>query len=216
MRIVGIDPATNTGVVILDATGQPIGAAVLTGKGEYKPGGITQEQRISLENQIYSILRPGDVVTKEGIGHATEMLITTAKIHGGLEGMITRRGLEFDEVAPNAVKKFVNVSGWVGEPGSKQRLKGKAKKEAMAAAALEHFGYSNPRHGKEVEMVLVETFDVNEKLYALLLERENPGADGVILRMEEENEEMVLYNIEDEEEWNAVEAAYNELVAAQE
>ncbi|SMF88060.1 crossover junction endodeoxyribonuclease RuvC [Paenibacillus uliginis N3/975] len=146
MRIVGIDPATNTGVVILDATGQPIGAAVLTGKGEYKPGGITQEQRISLENQIYSILRPGDVVTKEGIGHATEMLITTAKIHGGLEGMITRRGLEFDEVAPNAVKKFVNVSGWVGEPGSKQRLKGKAKKEAMAAAALEHFGYSNPRH----------------------------------------------------------------------
>lgn len=70
--------------------------------------------------------------------------------------------------------------------------------------------------GNDVEMVLVETFDVGEKLYALLLERENPGADGVILRMEEEDEEMVLYNIEDEEEWNAVEAAYNELVAAQE
>ncbi|MGG1880024.1 MULTISPECIES: DUF1292 domain-containing protein [Paenibacillus] len=68
--------------------------------------------------------------------------------------------------------------------------------------------------GKEVEMVLVETFDVGEKLYALLLERGNPEADGVILRMEEENEEMVLYNIEDEDEWNEVEAAYNELVAA--
>ena len=70
-------------------------------------------------------------------------------------------------------------------------------------------------NGKEVEMVLVETFDVGEKLYALLRERGNPEADGVILRMEEEDEEMVLYNIEDEEEWNAVEEAYNELVAAQ-
>lgn len=145
-RFVGIDPATFTGVVILDADGRPIGETVLKGKGKSAPGGITQEQRVSLENQLYSILRPGDVITKEGIGHATEMLITTAKIHGGLEGMITRKGLEFDEVAPNAVKKYVNVSGWVGEPGSKQRLKGKAKKEAMAAATLEHFGYSNPRH----------------------------------------------------------------------
>jgi uncharacterized protein YrzB (UPF0473 family) len=34
--------------------------------------------------------------------------------------------------------------------------------------------------------------------------------------VEEENDEMMLYNIEDEEEWNAVEAAYNELVAQQE
>ncbi|MNL83209.1 hypothetical protein D3C87_2107890 [compost metagenome] len=64
-------------------------------------------------------------------------------------------------------------------------------------------------------MVLVETFDVNEKLYALLLERENPEADGIILRMEEEDEEMVLYNIEDEAEWKAVEEAYNELLARQ-
>lgn len=70
-------------------------------------------------------------------------------------------------------------------------------------------------NGKEVEMVLVETFDVGEKLYALLLERNNPEADGIILRMEEENEEMVLYNIEDEAEWAQVEAAYNELLAQQ-
>ncbi|GAB6929691.1 hypothetical protein JCM10914A_36740 [Paenibacillus sp. JCM 10914] len=68
--------------------------------------------------------------------------------------------------------------------------------------------------GKEVEMVFVESFDVGEKQYALLLERGNPEADGVILRMEEENEEVVLYNIEDEAEWNEVEAAYNEMVAA--
>jgi uncharacterized protein YrzB (UPF0473 family) len=71
-------------------------------------------------------------------------------------------------------------------------------------------------NGNDVEMVLVETFDVEKQVYALLLERNNPEADGIILRMEEEDEEMVLYNIEDEEEWTRVEAAYNELVASQE
>ncbi|MBP1904451.1 uncharacterized protein YrzB (UPF0473 family) [Paenibacillus turicensis] len=68
-------------------------------------------------------------------------------------------------------------------------------------------------HGNDVEMVLVETFDVADKLYALLLERNNTEADGIILRLEEENEEMMLYNIEDEAEWALVEEAYNKLVA---
>ncbi|WP_055108921.1 hypothetical protein [Paenibacillus ihumii] len=144
MRFVGIDPATNTGIVILDAAGTPIIETVLRGKGKSAPGGITQEQRVSLENQLYRLLQPGDVIMKEGIANGTQMLITTAKIHGGLESMITRKDLTFDEVAPDAVKKFVNVSGWVGEPGSKQRLQGKAKKKAMASAALKHFGYQHP------------------------------------------------------------------------
>lgn len=69
--------------------------------------------------------------------------------------------------------------------------------------------------GNDVEMVLVETFDVGEKVYALLLERNNPEADGIILRLEEQDEEMVLLNIEDEEEWARVEEAYNELVSSQ-
>lgn len=69
--------------------------------------------------------------------------------------------------------------------------------------------------GNEKEMVLVQTFDVGEDVYALLLERNNPEADGFILRLEEEDGETVLVNIEEEEEWTKVEAAYNELVAAQ-
>ncbi len=146
MRIVGIDPATNTGIVILDADGNPIIETVLRGKGKSAPGGITQEQRVSLENQLYRLLQPGDEIMKEGIAYGTERMVTTAKIHGGIESMITRKGLTFDEVAPDAVKKFVNVATWVGEPGSKVRLKGKAKKDAVAAAAFEHFGYSNPLH----------------------------------------------------------------------
>ncbi|ANF97651.1 DUF1292 domain-containing protein [Paenibacillus bovis] len=70
--------------------------------------------------------------------------------------------------------------------------------------------------GNDVEMVLVETFDVGEKLYALLLERGNPEADGYIMRLEEEEDGMVLENIEDEAEWQAVEQAYAELVAESE
>ncbi|OWA36864.1 DUF1292 domain-containing protein [Saccharibacillus sp. O16] len=69
--------------------------------------------------------------------------------------------------------------------------------------------------GNEKEMVLVQTFDVGEEVYALLLERNNPEADGFILRLEEEDGETVLVNIEEEAEWERVEAAYNELVAAQ-
>ncbi|MBU5672692.1 hypothetical protein [Paenibacillus brevis] len=143
MRFVGVDPATTTGVVILDADGNPILETVIKGKGKSAPGGITQEQRVSLENQLYKILQPGDQVMKEGIANGSQMLITTAKIHGGIESMITRKGLEFDEIAPLAVKKFVNVASWVGEPGKKALLKGKDKKQAVAAAALEHFGYQH-------------------------------------------------------------------------
>lgn len=51
--------------------------------------------------------------------------------------------------------------------------------------------------GNDVEMVLVETFDVGEKLYALLLERGNPEADGYIMRLEEEEDGFELQNIED-------------------
>ncbi|CAJ1314338.1 DUF1292 domain-containing protein [Paenibacillus sp. PK4536] len=66
--------------------------------------------------------------------------------------------------------------------------------------------------GNDVEMVLVETFDVGEKLYALLLERGNPEADGYIMRLEEEEDGFELQNIEDEKEWAAVEKAYGELI----
>ncbi|UHA74083.1 DUF1292 domain-containing protein [Paenibacillus sp. 481] len=68
--------------------------------------------------------------------------------------------------------------------------------------------------GKEVEMVLVETFNVGEQLYALLLERNNPEADGIIVRVDQEDEDMVLNPIEDDEEWEQVQQAYDELVAA--
>lgn len=57
--------------------------------------------------------------------------------------MIVRKGLYFNQAAPNAVKKYVGVTGWVGETGNKRRLKDKEKKVAMKEAVLQHFGFEH-------------------------------------------------------------------------
>ncbi|MGZ9587052.1 DUF1292 domain-containing protein [Paenibacillus marinisediminis] len=69
--------------------------------------------------------------------------------------------------------------------------------------------------GNEKDMVWVETFNVEDNMYALLLERNNPEADGVIVRVDEEGEDMALNAIEDDAEWERVQQAYEELVASQ-
>lgn len=66
--------------------------------------------------------------------------------------------------------------------------------------------------GVEREMIPVWTFDHNQRDYVVLIDRNDPEADGLILRMEQEGEEIVLYNIEDDAEWEEVEAIYNEIV----
>lgn len=56
---------------------------------------------------------------------------------------LTRRGFKYHEVAPNAVKKFVSVTGFTGEVGNKKRLTGPQKKKAVMKAVQEHFGFSH-------------------------------------------------------------------------
>jgi uncharacterized protein YrzB (UPF0473 family) len=68
-------------------------------------------------------------------------------------------------------------------------------------------------NGKEHEMVMVYTFESQDHAYAVLLDRNDPDADGVIFRIEEENEEAFLVNIEDEAEWERVVTMYNEIIA---
>ncbi|KAA8750054.1 hypothetical protein [Paenibacillus sp. UASWS1643] len=147
MRFVGVDPATETGVVALDEDGNPVLETSFRGKGKDRPGGITLEQRISLENQLFRLLLPGDQILKEGIANGNKMLITTAKIHGGLESMIVRKGLFLKEVAPTAVKKYVGVTGFKIVDGKSVRLEGEEeKKGAMSEGALKYFGYSHPNN----------------------------------------------------------------------
>jgi uncharacterized protein YrzB (UPF0473 family) len=65
--------------------------------------------------------------------------------------------------------------------------------------------------GKEREMVMVITFESEDQTYAVLLDRNDPEADGIIFRIEEENEEVFLVGIEDDEEWERVTRIYEEI-----
>ncbi len=65
--------------------------------------------------------------------------------------------------------------------------------------------------GKEREMVLAFTFDVEEQVYAVLLDYHDPEEEGVIMRLEEDDGDTVLVNIEDDAEWERVVTIYNEL-----
>jgi uncharacterized protein YrzB (UPF0473 family) len=67
--------------------------------------------------------------------------------------------------------------------------------------------------GKEHEMVLVYTFETNDRAYAGLLDRNDPEDYGVIFRVEEDGEDEVLVNIEDDQEWETVMKVYEEMAA---
>ena len=66
--------------------------------------------------------------------------------------------------------------------------------------------------GTERELVMVYSFDVEEKAYAVLLDRNDPEADGFIFRIEETDEGAFLVEIEDEAEWEKAAAVYNEMM----
>lgn len=144
MRFCGVDPATRTGFVALNERGEVLVEVELKGVGEKGKGNeITIPQLVDLENKLYRILEPGDEILIEQAAAGTQKGITTGMIHGGLRGMICRRNLSYNEINPLHTKKYVGVTGWKGEVGSKVRLKDKEKKAAVKAAALELFGYTH-------------------------------------------------------------------------
>lgn len=179
MRYVGIDPATQTGFVALDKNGIPVVEKTFRGKGKDVKGGISPEQRMSLFNQLYNLLQPGDVVLKEAIANGNKMIITTAKIHGGFEDMITRRKLTFEEVAPLAVKKFVDVDFRTIDKSLKSKEYEKAKKDAMAVAALKHFNYKHPSDD------VVDAFIIAKICEALYMVRNGRAMDSYPLYQHE-------------------------------
>ncbi|MGM0882545.1 MAG: hypothetical protein ACQEXQ_16080 [Bacillota bacterium] len=143
MRFVGIDPATKTGFVALDERGEVLVEVELKGAGKAEKGGITIPQLVDLENQLYKLIQPGDEIMIEQAAAGTQKGITTGMIHGGLRTMIERRGLRFNEINPLHTKKYVGVTGWKGEVGSKVRLKDKEKKAAVKEAVQDLFCYTH-------------------------------------------------------------------------
>ena len=79
----------------------------------------------------------------------------------------------------------------------------------------EHVFLVEDEEGKEREMVMVYTFESENQGYAVLLDRNDPESDGVIFRIEEENDEAYLVGIEDDAEWDRVTAIYEEIAEKQ-
>src|SRR5690606_17698655 len=79
----------------------------------------------------------------------------------------------------------------------------------------DHVFVVTDEQGNEHEMVLVYTFESENKAYAVLLDRNDPEADGVIFRIEEEEDSAFLVGIDDEEEWDRVAAIYAEIANQQ-
>lgn len=139
MRFVGIDPSTKTGFVALDENVNIYKQKELKGLGSVDPKRI-----VTLTDEVMDHVHSGDSIVIESPGLSTQRAVQTGWIHGSMRNALYRRNVAYHDVAPNAVKKFVNVTGWTGEPGSKRRLKDKEKKAAVAKAVLEHFGFSHP------------------------------------------------------------------------
>ncbi|MDF2789244.1 MAG: hypothetical protein K0S80_2342 [Neobacillus sp.] len=138
MRFLGIDPSTKTGFVALDETGQVLKAKELTGIGEQDP-----YRMATMIDEIMGHLQKDDFIVVEGFGYASQQAVQNGGIGWGIRMSLLRRGFKYYEVAPNAVKKFINVSGWTGEKGSKERMQGKEKKKAVMVAVDEHYGFTH-------------------------------------------------------------------------
>ncbi|HEX7056007.1 MAG TPA: DUF1292 domain-containing protein [Bacilli bacterium] len=65
--------------------------------------------------------------------------------------------------------------------------------------------------GNEREMILVYTFELDERMYAVLLDKYDMEADGMIFRVEDDGEEAALVNIDDDDEWERVVKVYEEI-----
>lgn len=137
-RFVGIDPSTKTGFVALDEHGVVVRAKELTGLGSQDP-----KRMVTLISDIIAHVQLGDIICIEGFPFSTQRAMFAGGLHHGIRNELFKRNFKYYEVAPNAVKKFVNVTGWVGEEGHKVRLKDKEKKIAVMDAVKEIFGFSS-------------------------------------------------------------------------
>jgi crossover junction endodeoxyribonuclease RuvC len=138
MRFVGIDPSTKTGFVALDNKGRVLKAKEITGVGDKDP-----KRMVTLIFDLMAHIQEGDIVCIEGFPFSTQRAMFAGGLHHGIRNELYKRGLKYYEVAPNAVKKFVGVTGWVGEPGQKRRLKDKEKKKAVLKAVEQMYGFTH-------------------------------------------------------------------------
>ncbi|WP_416729225.1 hypothetical protein [Fictibacillus sp. JL2B1089] len=138
MRFVGIDPSTKTGFVAIGEGGVVLREKELKGIGSQDP-----KRMVTLIDEVVAHLKPADIICIEGFPFDTQKAMFAGGLHHGIRNELFKRNLIYHEVAPNAVKKFVGVTGWEGEKGSKKRLTGPQKKKAVMNAVEEQFQYAH-------------------------------------------------------------------------
>ncbi|MFC3768311.1 hypothetical protein [Paenibacillus sp. GCM10012303] len=141
---VGIDPATETGLVEIGEDGKLIGWI------ELKAIGKTPAARLNDNlNNIYRLLKRDSKVCIEGF--ALEAKFDTGKVSSGFNWAarlaIDRKVGQFDSATPNQLKNFVSVAEWEPDPerpGRKRKLEGKEVKRRVQAAVEAHWGHKPP------------------------------------------------------------------------
>lgn len=138
MRFVGIDPSTKTGFVVLDEDGEVLREKEITGVGKVDP-----KRMRTMIVDLMAHIQKDDVIAIEGFGFASQQAVQNGGIGWGIRMALDARKLSYIEVAPNALKKYVGVTGWKGEKGNKKRLSGPEKKKAVKEGVYEHYGYNH-------------------------------------------------------------------------
>lgn len=153
-RYVGIDPSTKTGVVALDEDGEVWEASeIQVGLDGRRPD---TKHMLKLINGVLQYTTPDDRLAIEGFGFASRQGFLLGGIGWGLRIGLYVRGTQYIEIAPNQLKKFVGVTGWVGEPGSKRRLTESESKKAVKQACREIFNFSHKSHNVVDAYVLAQ------------------------------------------------------------
>lgn len=109
-RYVGIDPSTATGFVALSPSGALLDAREIEGKGE------DPRRMFSIIQAVFKAIQPGDIICIEGFGFASQSGFLLGGIGWGIRMELYRRGIAYQEVSPNGLKKFSGAGGTAKKP----------------------------------------------------------------------------------------------------
>lgn len=139
-RYVGIDPSTKTGFVALDDLGNVLRAKELTGTGGQDP-----KRMVTLIDEIMRHLQPEDVICIESPAmHAQGSAVGFMwGLAHGIRMALHRRGWQYSDVAPTAVKKFATG-------------KGNTKKDEMVLPIFKRWGFEHSSDNVRDAFVLAQ------------------------------------------------------------
>jgi crossover junction endodeoxyribonuclease RuvC len=140
LRYVGIDPSTKTGLVILNRDGEIINQEEVKSKLKSDP-----DRFVDLTESILEELHPNDIIAIEGFSYGSRGRGVSTQYGIGwlIRAELYKRGYEYIEVSPSAVKKFATG-------------KGNEKKENMVLPIFKHWEFEHPSDNVRDAFVLAQ------------------------------------------------------------